>query len=336
MYAPRLRTSRTASANFREPTQTSAEYSPRLWPATKSGSKPFSASTRETATEQVRIAGCVLAVSLRSSSFPSKQSLEIEKPNALSASSKTPLAVAYLSASSLPMPGYCEACPGNTNATLLMANSSLPPSRGNRSGGELLFDSFVDVRAGEPRGHTDGVFHSIGVRTSMANHAHTAHTQKRGATVLRIVDLLLQAFECPLRKLGADLRKNGAFQRLLQQIEDRNRQTFANLQGNVAHKTVADNYVDAAGEKISPFDVAYKMNRAFLQQRVHFAHHRELQQMLGLRIHIRAHVEQHGNAAPGVGEGSSQRDAIHGLERPENELRRGHDRASIAGADHAI
>src|SRR5438034_2251004 len=118
MYAPRLRTPRTASANFSEPAQTSAEYSPRLWPATKSGCKPFSASTRVTATEQVRMAGWVLAVSLRSSSLPSKQSLEIEKPSVLSASSKTALAAAYFSASSLPMPGYCEACPGNTNATL--------------------------------------------------------------------------------------------------------------------------------------------------------------------------------------------------------------------------
>src|SRR5437870_13354557 len=111
-------------SNFSEPAQTSAEYSPRLWPATKSGCKPFSASTRVTATEQVRMAGWVLAVSLRSSSLPSKQSLEIEKPSVLSASSKTALAAAYFSASSLPMPGYCEACPGNTNATLPMAVSS--------------------------------------------------------------------------------------------------------------------------------------------------------------------------------------------------------------------
>src|SRR5207253_10905807 len=83
----------------------------------------------------------------------------------------------------------------------------VPPSRGNRSGGELLFDSFVDARAGEPRGHTNGVFYGVGVGTSMANHADAAHTEKRRAAVLCIVNLHLQAFERPLRKLGADLRK---------------------------------------------------------------------------------------------------------------------------------
>src|SRR5215470_19992604 len=207
MYAPRLRTSRTASANLSEPAQTSAEYSPRLCPATKSGSSPLSASTRAAATETVRIAGCVLAVSFRSSSVPSKHSLETEKPSALSASSKTDFATEYLSASSLPMPGYCDACPGNTNATLPIANSSVPPSGRNRGGGELLFDSFVDARAGESRGHTDGVFHGVGVRTPVANHAHAPHTQKRRAAVLRVINLFLQPLECTFRKLRAKLRK---------------------------------------------------------------------------------------------------------------------------------
>src|SRR6266436_580259 len=61
IYCPRLRTSCTASENFSAPAATNAEYSPRLCPATKSGVTPFSASTRCTATEQVKIAGCVLA-----------------------------------------------------------------------------------------------------------------------------------------------------------------------------------------------------------------------------------------------------------------------------------
>src|SRR5437588_6601850 len=246
--------------------------------------------------------------------------------------------------------------------------SSLPPSRGNRSGGELLFDSFVEARAGEPRGHTDGVFYRIGIGTSMANHADAAHTQKRRATILRIIDLPLQAFERPLRKLCPDLRKNRAFQRLLQQIEDRNRQTFANLQSDVAYETIAHNHVHAAGKKISAFDVPYEMHRTLLQQSIdlagqhvaldfflphreqahtrapvakrgaviHFTHHRKLHQMLRPRIHIRPHVQQHRNAASRVGKGRCQGHAVHGLKRAENELRRGHDRAGISGAEHAI
>src|SRR5437762_10975993 len=179
MYVPRLRTNCTASANFSAPAATSAEYSPRLCPATKSGTRPFSASTRNTATEQVKIAGCVLAVSLSSSSVPSKQIFEIEKPKALSASSKTALADGYFPASSLPMPWYCEACPGNTNATLPIAKSSLEPSGEDGRGRELLFDFLVHARAGQPRGYANGVFHRVGVRTAMPNHANAAHAQQR-------------------------------------------------------------------------------------------------------------------------------------------------------------
>src|SRR5262249_24858372 len=87
-------------------------------PATKSGCRPFSAATRNAATEQVKIAGCVFAVCFNSSSVPSKHIFEMENPRALSASSKTARATAYFSANSFPIPGYCEACPGKTNATL--------------------------------------------------------------------------------------------------------------------------------------------------------------------------------------------------------------------------
>ena len=45
MYLPARRTRRTASANDSAPAATSAEYSPRLCPATKSGRTPFSSRT---------------------------------------------------------------------------------------------------------------------------------------------------------------------------------------------------------------------------------------------------------------------------------------------------
>src|SRR3989475_2537223 len=163
-----------ASENCGPPGPTSAKSSPGLCPATKSGVKPFSASTRNTATEQVKIAGCVLAVSLRSSSVPSKHILEIEKPRASSASVKTAFAAGYFSARSLPMPGYCEACPGKTNATLPIANPSHAPSRDDRGGGELLFDFLVHARPGESRGHANGVFHAAGIRTSATDDADAA------------------------------------------------------------------------------------------------------------------------------------------------------------------
>src|SRR5207245_6102007 len=182
MYVPRLRTSWTASENFSDSAATSAEYSPRLCPATKSGCKPFSASTRCTATEQVKIAGCVLAVSLSSSSEPAKQIFEIEKPSAWSASSNTARAAGYFSASSLPIPGYCDACPGNTNATLPIAASFSRPSGGYQGGRELLFDFFVHARAGESRSHANRVFYGVGVRPAVPDHADAADAHHRRAT----------------------------------------------------------------------------------------------------------------------------------------------------------
>src|SRR6266849_577020 len=251
MYVPRFRTSCTASANFSAPAATSAEYSPRLCPATKSGARPFSASTRYTATEQVKIAGCVFAVSLRSSSVPSKHILEIEKPSALSASLKTAFAAGYFSASSLPIPGYCEACPGNTKATLPIVNPFLAPSRNHRGGRELLFDFLVHARAGESRGHTDGVFHGVGVRTPMPDHANTAHAQQRRAAVLRVINRLSQRLEGAFRKHPAHLRNQRAVDGSAQQAKNLKRQAFANLERNVANESIADDHVHVAGKKIS-------------------------------------------------------------------------------------
>src|SRR5229473_4341133 len=145
---------------------------------------PFSASTWYTATEHVKIAGCVFAVSFNSSSVPAKHISEMEKPSALSASSKTARAVGYFSASSFPMPGYCDACPGNINATLPIVLTSLAPScacprsievRGR--GREFLFDFFVHARARESCGHANRVLHCVGVRAPMPDHAYSAHSQ---------------------------------------------------------------------------------------------------------------------------------------------------------------
>src|SRR5712664_3401667 len=238
MYVPRLRTSCTASANFSAPAATSAEYSPRLCLATKSGVSPFSASTRYTATEQVKIAGCGFAVSLRSSSAPSKHIFEIEKPRALSASLKTAFAAGYFSATCLPIPGYCHACPGNTKATLPIVNPFLAPSRNHRGGRELLFDFLVHARAGESRGHTDGVFHGVGVRTPMPDHADTAHAQQRRAAVLRVINRLSQRLEGAFRKHPAHLRNQRTVHGLPQQAKNLKRQAFANLQRDVADESI--------------------------------------------------------------------------------------------------
>ena len=65
------------------------------------------------------IAGWVFAVSWSSSSGPSKQSPDSEKPRVSSASSKTARASGKAAASARPMPTRCEPWPGKTYATAL-------------------------------------------------------------------------------------------------------------------------------------------------------------------------------------------------------------------------
>ena len=92
---PRLFTRSTASRNARTPEATRAVYSPRLCPAPQAGEGFTSSSfsrARSAATLVVMMAGCVLAVSLRVSSGPSKIRRARCWDRASSASSKTALA----------------------------------------------------------------------------------------------------------------------------------------------------------------------------------------------------------------------------------------------------
>jgi hypothetical protein len=57
MSCPRWRTVATASARDSVPAATSAEYSPRLCPATQSGRTPRASRTRKAATLTARMAG---------------------------------------------------------------------------------------------------------------------------------------------------------------------------------------------------------------------------------------------------------------------------------------
>ena len=77
MKRPRACTRATAVAKSRASAQTSAEYSPRLWPTAMAGSGPPAwRHTRSVATPAASIAGCVCSVALRRSSGPSWQSFQ--------------------------------------------------------------------------------------------------------------------------------------------------------------------------------------------------------------------------------------------------------------------
>src|SRR4029077_12137728 len=160
-------------------------------------------------------------VSFRSSSEPSKHIFEMENPSALSASSKTPRADEYIAASSLPIPGYCEACPGKTNATLpifrpvlcLSFRHQLARSSANAGtvwvypgGRKLLFDFVVHLRTRESRGDANSIFYGVGVGSPVADDAHSAHAQQRRGAIFGVVDGLLQTLQRSPRKKKSHLR----------------------------------------------------------------------------------------------------------------------------------
>ncbi len=89
MACARKRTSGTASLKAIAPAATSAEYSPRLWPATSAGLAPPAASqARQAATPAVSISGWVLTVSARRSAGPSQTIAQRSSPSASEASAK--------------------------------------------------------------------------------------------------------------------------------------------------------------------------------------------------------------------------------------------------------
>src|ERR1700693_1875178 len=167
----------------------------------------------------------------------------MENPSALSASSKTALADGYISASSLPMPGYCEACPGKTNATLPIGLPVLCLShfwRANagtvwvyRGGRKLLFDFVVHLRTRESRGDANSIFNGVGVGTAVADDAHSAHAEQRRATIFGVVDSFFQTLQRSTRKKKSYLRCQRTLYGLFQQTKNFQRQTFADFKRDV-------------------------------------------------------------------------------------------------------
>src|SRR5947208_5157959 len=171
MSSPRLRTTRTASARRRAPATTSAEYSPRLWPAASAGRRRRSPQAAAAATLAVSTAGCVLAVSASSLSGPSNITPRRSKPRAALASAKTARAPAEASWKALPMPTACEPWPGNRNAIIgcrLPAHQRGAPREATAEGRDQDQVALLDAPARQRLLHRD--VHGGGARVAVAVH----------------------------------------------------------------------------------------------------------------------------------------------------------------------
>ena len=136
MNSPRLRTSAHGVREASAPATTSAEYSPRLWPAARSGVRPRSASAAAAATLAVSTAGWVLAVSVSSASGPLEaEAREREAERLVGLVARRRRRPARPRRTRAPMPTACEPWPGKRNAIFIARSRDLPAEQ-RRAPGE--------------------------------------------------------------------------------------------------------------------------------------------------------------------------------------------------------
>jgi hypothetical protein len=133
--------------------------------------------------------------------------------------------------------------------------------------GQLSLDPFVDLSFGELGGHANGVLDGVGVGAAVRDDANALDAQQRSAAVFGIIHALLEFVEGGARQQGADLARDGGFQRLAQHLVHHFHQAFADLQRHVADEAVADDDVGVAGINIAAFHVADEMNGERFEQR---------------------------------------------------------------------
>ena len=95
----------------------------------------------------------------------------------------------------------------------------------------------------------------------MADNGDAAHAQKRSPAIFGIIDALAKLVVGVMRQHVADLRGDGAFQRLFEQRGNVQRHSFADFQRDVADKAVADDNIHGARENFTPLDVADEIER---------------------------------------------------------------------------
>src|SRR5580658_8872552 len=230
---------------------------------------PCFSMARYAATETVRMAGCVFSVSLSSSSGPSKQSFDKGKSSALSASANTALDSGKFSARSRPMPGYCEACPGNRNASLLIL-AVIPrrlTARGERGySGQLLFDFLVYSRAAKFGGHSNCVLYGIGIRAAVADDGDSPDSEQRRPAVFGIIGAFAELVESALGESISQLGRQAAFNRFFQHAAEMLHHSLADLQSDISDEAVADDHVHVSAKNVAAFHVADKIEGRLLQE----------------------------------------------------------------------
>src|SRR6266567_8007128 len=236
-----------------------------------------------------------------------------------------------------------------------------------RPPGKFLLDLFVSPGFGELVGHADAVIDGVVIRGSVTDDAHATHTQQHRAAVFGVVEAPAELVEGLPRKQRPHLGRDGAGERFPQHVAHKTANALAGLECYVAHKTVADNHVGVAVEDVAAFHIADELDGERFEQLkrltrevvalglffadgeqadarflhlehaagVHLTHYGELLQVMGLAIHVGAHVEQHAGVAGRGRHGSRQRRPIDAGQGAQHHLGGSHRRAGVSCRDEA-
>src|SRR5688572_26713978 len=177
-------------------------------------------------------------------------------------SSKTFCAAGYFSATSLPMPAYCEPWPGKTNAVLCSIRGAIL-LRQNRACvlscveiADLRPDLRVDLVVDEVARDAHGVLDRLRVGAAVADDAAAVDAEERRAAVLGVVDALLEVVHRPLEHQRADLARRRPGELGAEHLADHLAEGLAGFEDDVADEPVADHDVGVAVEDVAAFGVA--------------------------------------------------------------------------------
>ena len=216
-------------------------------------------------------------------------------------------------------------------------------------------------------GPVQRLLESKGIGGAMALEHQAAQAEQRGAVVAAMIDPRLEVLEHRQSHQRGQPGIQRARELLLDEARQHRCKAFGRLERDVADEPVAHDDVGRALEDVVAFDIAVEVElplaRGFAQQLAGLldrlaaldrlfadvqqadarifpafdcgdqraAHHRELQQMLGAAVDIRAQVEHGRVAVAFVRHHRRDRGAVDPFERAQQVTRHRHQRAGVAG-----
>src|SRR3954468_11146977 len=122
------------------------------------------------------------------------------------------------------------------------------------------FDAGIHLSMRELGCDPDAVHDCFLIRRSVANNANTSHTQQRSPAILGVVQALLEVIERTTREQRTNLRGDSGFERFAQRRSEELCSALDALKGDIADESVTYSDIAVTVEKISPFDVANKID----------------------------------------------------------------------------